>query len=289
MNKDLQHLLHLTPGLGLRNGGSICELVPRSDWINTLKMQNPKITVENGQWVQILSGAYKGDVGLVDEYYNGVVEVYLVPRLKPVPLAAVRPSKRKRSTPPPAARLFDPSTCQALYGIVPRKVNQCYHARNLTFHSGLVLKKFDAHSVSHATSMPSHLFSLFKECGLQLLETLDFPRPQEWVFERGERVTIRSSRKVGFVCSSTSTHLEVDLISGEGRFAFPWREIQKLFTVGDFVRIMAGPLHGQTGWVARCDDDTIHIIDKNEGGVALHSDALKAIGVMSLFKLMNIN
>lgn len=82
MNKALTDLLRLTPGVVLKRGGSVRDLIPPTEWTATLRMQDPKINLEPNQWVQIRAGTYKGDVGLVTEYYDGVVNVLLVPRLK---------------------------------------------------------------------------------------------------------------------------------------------------------------------------------------------------------------
>src|SRR5271168_1089029 len=75
MNKDLvQHLL-LSPGIVCRNAGIIREQVNFADWTKVL---NSNLAV--GDWVRVLKGTYKGDVGYVAAVENwGGISLLLVP------------------------------------------------------------------------------------------------------------------------------------------------------------------------------------------------------------------
>ena len=62
----------------------------------------------------------------------------------------------------------------------------------------------------------------------------NFPRPEEWIFEEGERVIV-SSEKEGTIAVVESTHLEVDLATNEDIKAVSWYNVCKVFSPGDFV------------------------------------------------------
>ena len=72
MNKDLvQHLL-LSPGIVCHNAAIIQERVDFQDWMKVLSQHDstPNSNLAVGDWVQVLKGTYKGDVGYVAAVEN---------------------------------------------------------------------------------------------------------------------------------------------------------------------------------------------------------------------------
>src|ERR1700678_2486625 len=112
-NKDLvQHLL-LSPGIVCRNAGIIREQLDFADWTKVLSQHHsaPNSNLAVGDWVRVLKGTYKGDVGYVAavEIWGGV-SLLLVPRLPASSYLDSSLSKRKhsRSTTPLEHKLFNP-------------------------------------------------------------------------------------------------------------------------------------------------------------------------------------
>ena len=72
MNKDsVQHLL-LSPGVVCCNAGIIQEQVDFADWTKVLSQHNsaPNSNLAVVDWVQVLKGTYKGDIGYVAAVEN---------------------------------------------------------------------------------------------------------------------------------------------------------------------------------------------------------------------------
>ena len=83
MNPDLlRHLAERTPGIKVTQLGIERQLIPYPDSIKMLKMRTIDNVVEEGKWVRVRKGGYKGDVGLVVAVKFWGAEVLLVPRLK---------------------------------------------------------------------------------------------------------------------------------------------------------------------------------------------------------------
>ena len=102
--------------------------------------------------------------------------------------------------------------------------------------------------------------------------------PEEWTFEQGERVFLVSSEKEATIAAVEYTHLEVDLSTDEGTEVVSWYNVRKVFSPGDFVSVMSGPLRGTMGWVERMadSDDTLYFLEYEEkGNVSTSSDDIK--------------
>ena len=282
MNTDLVHLLQYMPGIVRTRYSVVQQAIELSDWQATLTMHNPQTVMEAGRWVRVGRGVYKGDVGLVVACGDGTIEALLVPRLqRPMSISS---SKRKRSTIPPTPTLFDPSTCKTLYKLDPIKQSDgVYTAGGFTFEYGLIRKRYNLPAVVlNVNDIPTNFFTLFLDSKHPTVLSCPFPRPEEWTFEEGESVVVRSTKKSGTVHAIKRDWLEVELASGEGVVAIPWCNVHKSVALSDFVRITAGPLCGTTGWVDCVNGDTIHILEKCVEGSISDSDANKAMKVTSL-------
>ena len=106
---------------------------------------------------------------------------------------------------------------------------------------------------------------LFRLSSHPALTGSTFPRPEEWIFEEGERVIV-SSEKEGRITAVESSHLEVDFATNEGIKVVSWYNVRKIFSPGDFVIVVSGPSRGTTGWVERVMEDTVYFLEYKEGG-----------------------
>jgi transcription antitermination factor NusG len=274
LDADMISLLRLTPGIIQTRSGVVRQLIDPSDWVKLLTIQNPILAVKAGQWIRVRKGVYKGDLGFVTRVEAWGAEVLVVPRLvTPTPQADIS-LKRKRTAIRPEPRLFDPATFSSIFQREPKlQYDGSYASRGLVFHHGLLRRKLDLHSISPISAgIPSRILGLFKLSAHPALTGSNFPRPDEWIFEEGERVIV-SSEKEATITAVESTHLEVDLATNEGIKAVSWYSVRKIFSPGDFVSVMSGPSRGTRGWVERIVDDTVYFLEyKEEGNVSTSFD-----------------
>ena len=264
LNADVISLLNLTPGIIRKRSGLMRQAVDPSDWVKLLTMRDPNSVVKAGQWIRVRNGLYKGDLGFVTCVQAWGTEVLVIPRLN----ASL---KRKRTAIKPEQRLFDPVTFSSIQP--KRQFDGSYTSRGLVFHHGLLRLNLDLHSISPVSAgIPSRILGLFKLSSHPALTGSNFPCPEEWVFEEGERVIV-SSEKEATIAAVESTHLEVDLATNEGIKAVSWHSVRKVFSPGDFVIVMSGPSRGRRGWVEHIADDTAYLLEyKEEGNVSRSSD-----------------
>jgi hypothetical protein len=278
LDADMISLLNLTPGIIRKKSGVVREIIDPSDWVKLLTMQDPMTVVKASQWIRVRNGVYKGDVGFVTHVEAWGARVLVVPRLKtPTPQAAAS-LKRKRTAIRPEPRLFDPATFSS---VIQRQAklqyNGTYTSRRLVFDHGLLRLNLDLHSVSvNSTAAPGEILGLFKLSSHPSLIGSKFPRPEEWIFEEGERVTVCSSEKEATIAAVKSTHLEVELATNEGIEAVSWYNVRKVFSAGAFVSVTSGPLIGTMGWVERIVDETVYLLEyKEKGNLSTSSDDIK--------------
>jgi len=285
MNPDLlRHLAEHTPGIVVTQLGIERQIIPYPDSIKMLSMHTSNGIVEEGKWVRVHKGRYKGDVGLVVAVKFWGAEVLLVPHLKSR-LTHLTPNstsslKRKRTTDIPQPALFNPGDTNNIP--CPRRLdNEHYTYMEHIFENGLIRKRFDLHSILPApTSMPSCQFFLFKLSEHPSIRASTIPRPQEWVFEVHEVVVICSSKKKGIITTIQAMHAEVELTHGEGTTSVPLHDLRKVFVAGDSVSIMSDPLNGRTGLVINIDNDIAYIVDNSSEGGTLHMDGSDSIQVL---------
>ena len=103
MNKYLVHLLLKIPGIIQTREGLIYQLIELNDRLKLLTLPKNKCLLGIGQWVRVLRGRYKGDVGLVCRTRAWGADVLLLPQLSsdlytiPLPVATGK-SKAKAYT-----------------------------------------------------------------------------------------------------------------------------------------------------------------------------------------------
>jgi hypothetical protein len=261
LDANLIYLLNSTPGIIRKQSGVVRQIIDPSDWVKLLTMQDPMTVVKANQWIRVRNGVYRGDLGFVTHLEAWGARVLVVPRLKtPTPQAAVS-LKRKRTAIRPEPRLFDPATFLSVFRRQPKlQYNGTYTSHGLIFDYGLLRLHLDLHSISpNSTQVPSQILGLFKLSSHPSLTGSQFPLPEEWIFEEGERVRVCSSEKEATIAAVKSTHLEVDLATNEGIQPVSWYNVRKIFSLGAFVSVTSGPSRGTMGWVERIADDTVYL------------------------------
>jgi hypothetical protein len=268
-------LLNLTPGIIRTQSGVVRQIIDPSDWVKLLIMQDPRTVVKAGQWIQVRNGMYKGDLGFVTHVEAWGAQVLVVPRLKTPTLQAATSLKRKRTAIKPEPRLFDPAAFSSVFQRQPKPQDDgTYTSRGLVFDHGLLRLNLDLHSISlNSAGIPTQTLRLFNLSSHPALTGSKFPRPEEWIFEEGERVIVIPSEKKAIIAAVTSTHLEVDLATNEGIETVSWYNVRKDFSTWDFVSVTSGPLRGTMGWVERITDDTVCLLEyKEKGNVSTSGD-----------------
>lgn len=230
----------------------------------TLPKEDGRGNIEVGQWVGILRGPYKGDLGLVAhvEPWSCVLKLLVVPRLKPhfISRDLTTQPKRKRGqgAPQTIPALVNPYDFAATRKLDLREVGpHLYKIGSFTFQHGLLLKAFSSPSVSStAGRIPSSLATLFIQSGHPKVDADLLPPPWEWEFQVGDRVVCLSEHdgKLGVVQEVSDRELEIELANEAGRLIrVPWKTVLREHSVGSFVQICKGPDQGRTGWVVGID------------------------------------
>jgi hypothetical protein len=278
LDANMISLLDFTPGIIRKQSGVVRHTIDFSDWVKLLTMQDPMTVVKARQWIRVRNGLYKGDLGFLTHVEAWGARVLVVPRLKtPTPPAAAS-LKRKRTAIKPEPKLFDPATFSSLFQRQAKlQHNGIYTSRGLVFDHGLLRLDLDLHSISlNSIGAPSEILGLFKLSSHPSVTGSMFPRPEEWIFEEGERVTVCSSQKEATIAAVKSTHLEVDFATNEGIELVSWYNVRKAFSTGAFVSVTSGPLRGTMGWVERIADDTVYLLEyKEKGNLSSSRDDIK--------------
>ena len=278
LDTNTTFLLSSTPGIIRKRSGIVRHAIDPSDWVNLLTMKDPLTVVKALQWIRVLKGAYKGELGFVTDVEAWGARVLVVPRLKPPTPQATTSLKRKRTPIKPEPSLFNPATFSTMFQREPKlHYDGSYTSRGLVFRHGLLQLDLDFHSISlNSERIPGRILGLFKLSSHPALVGTSFPPPEEWTFEEGEQVFLVSSEKKATIAAVKYNHLEVDLVTNEGIEVVSWYNVRKVFSAGNFVSVTSGPLRGTMGWVERIADDTVYILEYEEkGNVSTSSDDVK--------------
>ncbi|PPR06332.1 hypothetical protein CVT24_002508 [Panaeolus cyanescens] len=267
MSEKVVALLRRTPGIIRRStGGVITQAIDQEEWPRLMTMTASKVEfASQGQWVQIRNGDYRGDVGLVSLCASWGSEVLLVPRLQNSSLPLKKTSKRKRTRDQPPLSLFDPSVYQCQSNLQAMRTGQgTYRAGCITFQHGLIVKRYDHHSLkSGVLSIPSEHFYLFLQSKHPFIALHPLPRPAEWSISPNDSVTTSDHSRKGVVRSIGPYLVDVELDGEEHELvAIEWKNIRKIFSIADFVEICSGASTGTSGWIQTINDDIAVIISK---------------------------
>ena len=274
LDNNTTDLLSSTPGIIRKRSGVVRDAIDPLDWVKLLTMKDPMEVVEARQWIRVLKGAYKGELGFVTDVEAWGARVLVVPRLKSPTAQAATSLKRKRTPVKPEPNLFDPAAISTTFKRAPKLQHDgSYIFRGLVFDHGLLQLNLDLHSITlNSARVPGRILGLFTLSSHPALAGTSFPPPEEWTFEEGERVFLVSSKKEATIVAVKYAHLEVD-IATEGIEIVSWYNVRKVISTSDFVSVTSGSLRGTLGWVERIADDTVHLLEyKESGNVSTSSD-----------------
>jgi transcription elongation factor len=268
-------------------GRVLYKQVPPSDAGATLKLPED-MGYESEQWVKILRGRYKGDIAFVlSVEWTGRATVLLVPRLQP-PISGLTAGKRKRpgSIPRPPPQLFVPRVVEAAFEAKPKKRRDgMWHFKGSTYDHGLLQKKINPSAAIPFSLVPTNLGIQFAYSSHPVFTSNPtlFPRPVEWEFSPNETVNFLTSRRKGqkgVIVAVEERVLHVELTTGEVVEA-SWFDVGKDINVGDFIKVIGGPLSGKIGWVNSIDQfKVLHIVEKYENNGNM--DGTKEVGILFL-------
>ena len=267
MNAEVQKLLLRTLAIVRTRSGIVSHPIDINDRSATLTL--PRIGSESfsiGQWVRVLQGPYRDDIGLVAQVKATSVRVLLAPRLQSQAGDQTTHGKRKRGSPRPSPALFHPLQFQGSGRFKLKETSAgFYQYGTFNFEHGLILKAYGYQSISYdQLRIPFSLASLFQTSGHPKVNLHTFPVPQEWSFEVGERVKIASGfykDHRGVISAVAYNRLEIDLSETEGgQVSVPWHSVLKHFPIGSFLTVLEGAEKGRSGWVVNDSETELSFI-----------------------------
>jgi len=104
-------------------GNPIIKFMLPSDCIHVLRLpKDQELRFTIGQWVRVIKGKYKGDLGYVNELLSwGGVCLLMVPHIPCIWPPDHSPSKQPHSTPPTPLTLFALLAIVKTFGVAPKK------------------------------------------------------------------------------------------------------------------------------------------------------------------------
>jgi hypothetical protein len=115
LDVDTISLLNSTPGIIQKQSGIVCQSIDPSNWMKLLTMQDPMTVVKAGQWIQVCTGVYKGDVGFVKCIEPWGAQALVVYHLKTLTPETATLLKRKQTAIRPEPRWFNPATFLSVF------------------------------------------------------------------------------------------------------------------------------------------------------------------------------
>lgn len=268
--------VHLTRGI---------HLVPIDEMPSLLTVKKPDLPVSPGSWVRILRGNYLQDLAqVVSTTENGdTLTIRCVPRIDLTPrddvgaVAGVGRLKRKKCTVDvrPRQRLFHYAEVVKRYGrnAVSRQ-DQLYIFRTETYKEGYLLKSFNLSSLMLENVNPTlDEIAMFSHSDAELEdEVMDFSsivdssrRAANALLEPGDRVEVCRGELIGVqgvveeISGDILTLTAVGANLSSQKLLARW--VQKVFKVGDHVKVIAGKNAGETGLVVSVTDNVVTFLD----------------------------
>ncbi|KAJ3729816.1 hypothetical protein C8R42DRAFT_637961 [Lentinula raphanica] len=311
VNSSLGNYLYLEAKLPQFSSHLLEFLSNRSDvQLNTLKLipsenhksclwvrPRNKFIFSEGTWVQIKSGIYKGDVGLVRGLRvtpaRACICVLLVPRLH----RFRNYHQTYYNSRPPMDLVLDTLEAAGIEKHILENDAPYFLWDNNTFQSGLLVDYFPPAFLSVANSISSaNRELLFKSGHPRILERqYSLPIPDSWLFQEGEMVHILDD---GSDAISTSTNgviravlpnsceveIELDIHTKEVT-VLPMARLVKKFVPGDYVKVVAGPFADTTGLVGEKSGRVLGLILDNAHTVASWVDVNLVVLTTSITSL----
>lgn len=226
------------------------------------------VALEEGSYVRIKRGIYKGDLAMVDQISENNLEVMLkiVPRLdygkfdEVDPVTQQRKSRRPTFAHRPAPQLFNPTMALRLdQANLYKRDERHFTYKNEDYIDGYLYKSFRIQHVETKNIQPTvEELARFgsKEGAVDLTaisQSIKKAQAAKVSFQPGDRVEIlngeqRGSR--GIITKSTTTIATVNLPEFPLKpLEFPVTSLRKIFEPGDHVMVVSGEHQGDAGLV----------------------------------------
>jgi hypothetical protein len=111
--------------------------------------------------------------------------------------------------------------------------------------------------------MPQCVLNVFAASGHSELIEARFLYCLEWKFEEEELVVVRPTNDTGRIKQIRQCEAEIDLSSREGLVNVSWKNLWKVFVLGDFVQVLSGEGQGCSGWVITMEDMNVSVAECN--------------------------
>ncbi|KAF9001809.1 hypothetical protein BDZ89DRAFT_670110 [Hymenopellis radicata] len=273
------------PGVVVIHGSPVVEMVPYDEWLHVLSydQHDTSAPTGSGPWICIETPRkYRGDLGFVFEGEHGL-QVLLIPRIQD-DYKAKRTYVTRCQTPltRPSLRLFYTAEHSLLGSpvILDGDANRVLYGDDL-FEYGLLVMNYDKVVAAPASQISCAVEYLFRISRHPLLEWTSIPHPFEWQFCQGDRVTVRlrgGGRRTGIVEQiDGGRRLVVDLDGGEGQQSVVWRQVTKLFDVGNEVECLSGRNEGKTGLIMEIVGTLISFSEDAKTIQVAHANMLRLI------------
>ncbi|CCK68805.1 transcription elongation factor SPT5 KNAG_0B03630 [Huiozyma naganishii CBS 8797] len=243
------------------------KLIPVQELPATLKPnKSDDVPLEEGNYVRIKRGVYRGDLAIVDQISENNLEVMLkiVPRLDYGKSDIVDPQtkQRKMKNPTyanrPSRQLFNPTMAlkedQAnLY----KRDDHHFTYRNEDYIDGFLYKSFRIQYVDTKDAIPEFDDTTWFESKdgkvdlTRISQTVKKHQASKVTFQAGDRVEILSGEQrgsKGFV-TKTTTEIATVKLPDLNPLEFPISTLRKIFETGDNVTVVSGNHQGDSGLV----------------------------------------
>ncbi|KAG2109826.1 hypothetical protein DEU56DRAFT_920264 [Suillus clintonianus] len=223
-------------------------------------VERSRSELPNQAWVRIRDGKYKGDIAQVfnPSLPNGLVAVLIASRNLPYPVPRRSQALLERSRLPNSKAVSDILRDGAVVGLM---------YKGESYYRGLLLKNFPRDRLElvvspHVDDIHLHLQSGWDKPFLKktvvafsarFLRVGDYARVIQGSL-RGELGKIVS---IDHTCDSVG--LELTFHGGLEDIELPLQDLERVFRVGDSVRVVAGSFLGLEGYIIQMDEDIFRI------------------------------
>jgi hypothetical protein len=111
--------------------------------------------------------------------------------------------------------------------------------------------------------MPQCVLNIFAASGHPELIEVRFPCCLEWKFEEEELVVVCPTNDTGRIKQICQCEAEINLSSREGLVNVSWKDLRKVFVLGDFVQVLSSEGQGCSGWVITMEDINVSMTECN--------------------------
>lgn len=253
----------------------------------------PRSKLPSPAWVRIKYSKYKGDIAYVfdSDSSNDFVEVLIPPRDFPYPMPRGSVALLDRSCLP------NPNS-QAVSDIIRDDKVIGWRYKGERYYMGLLLKPFDRDRVEIVATPHADEIRLYLQSGWDqpfLKKSLEAFSMQFLRAGDSARVVVgEMSSKIGTVVSTDyifrSACLEFTIDGHQIETEVRLQDIERVFSVGDMVRVVAGSYLGLEGHIIAQSKDIFHVCqDVSQEEVYLSSNCIKLSNIQYIgagFKIL---